>query len=85
MTRAQSSTATACHKGKRISRDPDQQSEDRDHRKLKLVQREALGALGESWDSVGIYLLVGKPITDQAVHSVYVGRHLKSANLPQDS
>ena len=42
--------------------------------RLLLVQREALGALDESWDSVGIYLLVGKPITDQAVLSIYVGK-----------
>jgi hypothetical protein len=42
--------------------------------RLLLVERQALGALDESWDSVGIYLLVGKPTTGQAVLSVYVGK-----------
>ena len=42
--------------------------------RLLLVERESLGALDESWDSVGIYLLVGKAITDEAVLSVYVGK-----------
>lgn len=42
--------------------------------RLQLVEREALGALDESWDSAGIYLLLGKPSTDQTVLTVYVGK-----------
>lgn len=60
-----------------LSSTPDRPTEitiEGDALRLLLVEREALGALDESWDSVGIYLLVGKPTTEQAVLSVYVGK-----------
>jgi hypothetical protein len=45
-----------------------------DSLRLSLVEREALGALGSSWDSVGVYLLVGPTVIDGATLSVYVGK-----------
>lgn len=42
--------------------------------RLLLVERAALRTLDDSWDSVGIYLLVSKPTTDQGTLSVYVGK-----------
>lgn len=42
--------------------------------RLQLLERTALGALDETWDSAGVYLLLGPPTTDQAVLSVYVGK-----------
>ena len=45
-----------------------------DSLRVSLVEREALNALDESWDSVGVYLLVGRPVTEGAVLSLYVGK-----------
>lgn len=42
--------------------------------RLLLLEREALKALDDSWDAVGVYLLIGKPWGDGATLSVYVGK-----------
>ncbi len=42
--------------------------------RLLLVEREALKALDESWDTVGVYLLIGNALSDGAALSVYVGK-----------
>jgi hypothetical protein len=45
-----------------------------DSLRLLLVERDALKALDTEWDSVGIYLLIGKPTSADASLSVYVGK-----------
>jgi hypothetical protein len=45
-----------------------------DSLRLLLVEREAVKALAEEWDVVGIYLLIGKPTSAGAALSVYVGK-----------
>lgn len=45
-----------------------------DSLRLSLLERDALKALEESWDAVGVYLLLGKPLTEDAVLTVYVGK-----------
>lgn len=45
-----------------------------DSLRLLLLERDALRALAEEWDAVGVYLLLGKPVTEGAVISVYVGK-----------
>lgn len=45
-----------------------------DSLRLSLLERDALRALAEDWDAVGVYLLLGKPISEDAVLSVYVGK-----------
>lgn len=42
--------------------------------RLLLTERDALKALDEQWDSVGIYLLIGRSSTEEAELSVYVGK-----------
>src|SRR5579884_1442495 len=42
--------------------------------RLLLLEREAFNALDESWDAVGIYLLIGKATSEGAKLSVYVGK-----------
>src|SRR5262249_46742575 len=42
--------------------------------RLLLVERDALKTLEKEWDSVGVYLLIGKPITEGAALSLYVGK-----------
>jgi hypothetical protein len=42
--------------------------------RLLLVERDALKALDTDWDSVGIYLLLGKPTSAEASLSVYMGK-----------
>jgi hypothetical protein len=42
--------------------------------RLLLVEREALKALNETWDTVGIYLLIGKAQSEGTALSVYVGK-----------
>jgi len=42
--------------------------------RLLLVERNALKNLDESWDSVGVYLLIGKPLSGDGTLSVYVGK-----------
>jgi hypothetical protein len=42
--------------------------------KLTLVERDAVKALDESWDAVGVYLLVGFPAGTDSALSVYVGK-----------
>lgn len=42
--------------------------------RLLLVEREALKTLDADWDSVGVYLLIGKPTSEEASLSVYVGK-----------
>jgi hypothetical protein len=41
---------------------------------MSLVERDALKTLDERWDSVGVYLLIGRPVTEDAVLGVYVGK-----------
>jgi hypothetical protein len=60
-----------------LSSTPDQPVEvtiEGDSLRLSLVERDALKALDEGWDSVGVYLLIGLPVTEGAVLSVYVGK-----------
>lgn len=60
-----------------LSSTPDRPTEitiEGDALQLLLVEREALKTLDESWDSVGIYLLIGKPAGDEAELSIYVGK-----------
>jgi hypothetical protein len=45
-----------------------------DSLRLSLLERDALRALDEDWDAVGVYLLLGRPVTEDAVLSVYVGK-----------
>jgi hypothetical protein len=45
-----------------------------DSLRLSLLERDALKALGDDWDAVGVYLLLGKPTSEEAVLSVYVGK-----------
>jgi hypothetical protein len=45
-----------------------------DSLRLLLVERGALKTLDSAWDAVGIYLLLGKPSTEGAALSVYVGK-----------
>lgn len=45
-----------------------------DSLRLSLLERDALKALGDDWDAVGVYLLLGKPTSEDAVLSVYVGK-----------
>jgi len=45
-----------------------------DSLRLLLIEREAIKSLDESWDAVGIYLLIGKPSTVGAALSAYVGK-----------
>ena len=54
-----------------LSSTPDQPV---DALRLSLIERDALRALAEDWDAVGVYLLLGKPVTTDAVLSVYVGK-----------
>lgn len=42
--------------------------------RMLLFERAALGSLDEWWDGVGVYLLLGKPASEGAVLSVYVGK-----------
>jgi hypothetical protein len=42
--------------------------------RMALAEREAVKGLDESWDSVGVYLLIGAPTSEGAVLSIYVGR-----------
>jgi hypothetical protein len=42
--------------------------------RLLLVQRAGMKTLDDRWDAVGVYLLLGKPVADDSVMSVYVGR-----------
>jgi hypothetical protein len=42
--------------------------------RLLLVEREALSRLDETWDAVGIYLLIGKPQSEGVALSAYVGK-----------
>jgi hypothetical protein len=42
--------------------------------RLLLVERDALNVLDETWDSVGVYLLVDEPVSEDATLSVYVGK-----------
>ncbi len=60
-----------------LSSTPDQPVEvtiEGDALRLSLIERDALRALAEDWDAVGVYLLLGKPVTTDAVLSVYVGK-----------
>lgn len=41
---------------------------------LALAERDALGSLDESWDAVGVYLLLNRPENENAALSVYVGK-----------
>jgi excinuclease UvrABC nuclease subunit len=42
---------------------------------MLLVEREAVKpSLDESWNAVGIYLLIGSGISDGSALSVYVGK-----------
>lgn len=41
---------------------------------MLLVEREAVRSLDESWDAVGIYLLIGGALSDDSALSVYVGK-----------
>jgi len=52
--------------------------------RLLLVEREALKALDESWDAVGIYLLIGKAQSEGTVLSIYVGKATGTALADQD-
>ena len=42
--------------------------------RMLLVERDSLRALDEQWDTVGVYLLIGKPTADGATLGVYVGK-----------
>jgi hypothetical protein len=42
--------------------------------RLLLVERGALKTLEKEWDSVGVYLLIGGPTTDESAQSVYIGK-----------
>ena len=42
--------------------------------RLLLAERAAIATLDGSWDSVGVYVLIGKPTTDGAILSVYTGK-----------
>jgi hypothetical protein len=42
--------------------------------RLALVEREAVKVLDESWDAVGVYLLIGPPPATDSSLSVYVGK-----------
>jgi hypothetical protein len=60
-----------------LSSTPDRPVEitiDGDSLRLSLLERDALRALADEWDAVGVYLLLGKPTTEDAVLSVYVGK-----------
>ena len=45
-----------------------------DSLRLLLLERDALKALDIDWGAVGVYLLLGKPVTERAVLRVYVGK-----------
>lgn len=60
-----------------LSSSPDQPVEitiEGDSLRMQLVERDALKALDDSWDAVGIYFLIGTASTGGAALSVYVGK-----------
>ncbi len=60
-----------------LSSTPDRPTEitlEGDSLRLLLVEREALKALGDKWDAVGVYLLVGEATGEDSALSVYVGK-----------
>jgi hypothetical protein len=42
--------------------------------RLLLVEREAVKSLDETWDAVGMYLLIGRAASEGAAQCVYVGK-----------
>src|SRR5262249_53207698 len=45
-----------------------------DSLRMLLLDREALRSLDDEWDAVGVYVLIGDPVSPDAALSIYVGK-----------